>query len=245
MAARLCTGSNGFSGGCPFVSGAMLGTCSDQMRASHQLSKVAHVVGITCWPTQDGKAIGALKVSLSSSASTTILGNAGLAVGDNKTTPSGLTIPETSDVLELRMWYSSRLDVSNRTQVGRIYMKISGGNAVLDCGDASLPFEAYDHRLVNIIDEEEGGAIGSMLVGMVVASTNITNNQPGSINAVNWLFLKTVVSGGVTVSPRVSVLPSITGSANGAPCWYAWRIATIQARQQPLRSTFFPFLFFF
>ena len=207
MGSKLCVASNGFSSGCPFVSGAMLGTCSDQIRASHQLSKVAHVLGITCWPTADGKAIGALKLKLSTDAPTTVLGNAGLAsTGTGGTQAVGLQIGATDAVVEVRMWYSLALDASNRTQVGRIYMKTSAG-VLLECGDTSLPFEAYDQRLVN--SDEEGRGIGSMLVGVMAASSNITNSQPGSITAVNWLFLKSVASGGVTVSPQVRGPPCL------------------------------------
>jgi hypothetical protein len=202
MGARLCIGANGFSGVCPFVSEAMLGVCSDQIRASHQLKKVAHVTGISCWPTPDGKAVGALKLELSSGPATSVLGNAGFTTAIGGTAAVVLTIPEKAGVVELRMWYSTALDVSNRTQVGRIYIKTSGsGSKVLDCGDTTLRFEAYDQRLVN--NDEEGGEIGSMLVGVVVLSTNITNNQPGSVSAVNWMFLKTVASGGITVSSKV------------------------------------------
>ncbi len=213
MGAKLCIGSNGFSGGCPFVSGAMLGACSDQIRASHDLKTVAHVKGITCWPTPSNKAVGALKISLSSAVETAVLGNTSLTPASANIQATSLLIPESANALEVRMWYSTELDVSNRSQVGRIYIKISR-NMELDCGDQSLPFDAYDLRLVD--DAEEGGAIGSILVGLMVASTNVTNGQAGSITAINWLFLKRVVSGGVTVSPLVG--SPLTCGRCGAGC---------------------------
>jgi hypothetical protein len=96
------------------------------------------------------------------------------------------------------------LDSSKRAQIGQLYIKLTT-NAELHCGDTSLPFEAYDMQLID--PAGEGGALGSMLTGAVAMSSNITNNQPGSITALNWLILKRVSSGDVSISPKETFDP--------------------------------------
>ena len=179
-----------------------MGVVGDQTNAAHKLNKIAYVTGITCWRTPDKKAIGAIRLALSSGTPTT-LGNAGLTTNPG-VDATGFSIPASADVVEVRMWYSTALDINKKAQLGRIYLKLTSGDE-FHCGEASRPFEAYDMRLVD--PDEDGAAIGSMLTGAVAMSSNISNNQPGSITALNWLILKRVASGDVSVSPKETYDP--------------------------------------
>jgi hypothetical protein len=205
----VCTAANGISGGCPFMPGLELGVCSDITASAVRLNRPTYVNSISCWKTPYGKAVGALKLSYANGViSTPVIGNEDFTlVGPTAT----LAIPANQEVQEIRMFYSAELDSAKRAQIGRIYIKLTGGGT-MDCGDTSSPLSAFDMKVTG----DEAG-IGTMLVGATATSSvGGANQQPISINAINWIVLKPVIFGGVYIEPvnfnpkDVAFLPQYT-----------------------------------
>jgi hypothetical protein len=191
-------GVYGISGGCPFVDNLALGVCGQTTKVAHRLAKADHAVGVRCWATADGKAVGALRFFYKSSSSPPDLGNESLS-----RTNDGSVYLDTSarPVREVRMWYSTAVDAAKNAQLGRLHIKLDNGVS-MDCGDSTLTFN--DPDLKREVHQDVEGGLGSILIGGVAMSSVGSSGSANSITGFSLLILRQPTSGAYTVEPKTA-----------------------------------------
>jgi hypothetical protein len=114
--------------------------------------------------------------------------------GDSVNAGSPVQLNVATGIKGISFWYAATLDAAYRAQIGRILVTTTT-DQVLDCGDKDLPLGQYDYK----VEGPDSTRLGSLLMGVVAASSTNAKGDAISITSLSFLVLLNPVKAITTI----------------------------------------------